>query len=91
MQSLFTDEEMSKSLYKKQCEKLNLSPKRVALIEGKYVTSALPFKGYIGTAKGFKIRWEVKDSLRDKHKKGVIKRMYIIISNLLTIYLYRIH
>ena len=37
MQSLFTDEEMSKSLYKKksdQCEKLNLSPKRVALIEG---------------------------------------------------------
>ena len=37
MQSLFTDEEMSKLLYKKksdQCEKLNLSPKRVALIEG---------------------------------------------------------
>ena len=36
-QSLFTDEEMSKSLYKKksdQCEKLNLSPKRAALIEG---------------------------------------------------------
>eukprot|EP00731_Ephydatia_muelleri_P007442 Em0003g1690a len=37
MQSLFTDEKISKSLpYKKksdQCEKLNLSPKRVALIE----------------------------------------------------------
>ena len=80
MQSLFTDEEMSKSLYKKksdQCEKLNLSPKRVALIEGKYVTSALQFKEYIGTVKGFKIRWEMKDSLRDNQKKGVIKRMYI--------------
>ena len=60
-----------------QCEKLNLSPKGVALIEGKYVTSTLQFKGYIGTVKGFKIRWEMKDSLRDKHKKGVIKRMYI--------------
>ena len=60
-----------------QCEKLNLSPKRVALIEGKYVTSALQFKGYIGTVKGLKIRWEMKDSLRDKHKKGVIKRMCI--------------
>ena len=60
-----------------QCEKLNLSPKRVALIQGKYVTSALQFKGYIGTVKVFKIRWEMKDSLRDKHKKGVKKELKI--------------
>ena len=31
-----------------QCEKLNLSPKRIALIEGKYVTSAYNLRDTLG-------------------------------------------